>query len=413
MRRIAVAYGALVLLVASAFAAEPAKEGLPAAKAEPAAQEQPAAKPGDDVTEPVIPKRDLKFDESDEEQPVVLREPEPRLLEQRHVAMFRFVSVPRRRPDETPGDRSIGWPSTRNDVQIWQKIYRLRALLAPTGPNDYSSQPDLRQIVGNLPADRRPAAGVLAAFGAQKVPVVTRAIEVKDGAVRYIRFEVLGTNREQAKELAAGLIQLYDDGLSYPSQKTWLELIQVAKDRMAAARTEVARLEEAIPGYRKQVEEFSEFKDISNEALASLKTQQRMLAVDLAGVKARIEACQRLLGGRPENLGATRRDQVESLKVAAEIELVGLDAKRQEIDRLIKGAEGRRALQDRVNSAGGKIGDLTRQMAQDQPKIDFWAANRAYDEPLPVLDNKVTIRRIKWESPPGPGRPGSRRDSSQ
>ena len=73
--------------------------------------------------------------------------------------------------------------------------------------------------------------------------------------------------------------------------------------------------------------------DFTPDMLPNLRVQQLQLEVDLAGVKARIAACDRLLAGTA--LKPERRSQVEDLKVAAEIEFSGFEARLTKSNEII------------------------------------------------------------------------------
>ncbi|HID75184.1 MAG TPA: hypothetical protein EYP56_04215 [Planctomycetaceae bacterium] len=69
--------------------------------------------------------------------------------------------------------------------------------------------------------------------------------------------------------------------------------------------------------------------------------QRRLVAVEIAGARARIDACNSLLERLKEQGQATggRAEQIETLKIGAEIELAGLTARRRALHGLI--AEGK------------------------------------------------------------------------
>ncbi len=123
-----------------------------------------------------------------------------------------------------------------------------------------------------------------------------------------------------------------------------------------------------------------------------------MLAVDLAGINARIKACQEMLA--KGNIPDARKDQIETARVAAEIELRGLDAKQTEIDRIIQGAQNREKLTGIILSQPQYIRELKNSIDNIQKTIPELEQYQLGYQPLPVEDGKVTIRKIKWISPP-------------
>ena len=125
------------------------------------------------------------------------------------------------------------------------------------------------------------------------------------------------------------------------------------------------------------------------------------LAVEEAGVKARIAACEKLLK-ESKSLTPQRIDQVESAKTAAEIELVGLAAKRDAMQQLL----------DKVRERGKLEAEITRLRRENDDRstqiraVEAGAAacKLTVDEKLPFaqVDGKIRIRRIRWVEPPVP-----------
>jgi hypothetical protein len=77
------------------------------------------------------------------------------------------------------------------------------------------------------------------------------------------------------------------------------------------------------------------------EELAALKTQQRILAVDLAGAQAQMETATKLLFNR-NRLSPSRIEQLECIKTATEIELARLSGRQKILASLIAGAQQQR-----------------------------------------------------------------------
>ena len=81
------------------------------------------------------------------------------------------------------------------------------------------------------------------------------------------------------------------------------------------------------------MEDLKGFEDITAEAFANFTTQQRLISVNVAGINARIEACNKIL--RRDALSPARIEQVETVKTSAEIELVGLAAKKAALEEIV------------------------------------------------------------------------------
>jgi hypothetical protein len=151
------------------------------------------------------------------------------------------------------------------------------------------------------------------------------------------------------------------------------------------------------------LDESKEFDDINTEVLSALKSQRRLLSIDQKGVTARIEACDKMLADLKQNQEQNtiaNRQQPETAKVAAEIELVGLMAKHKEIDRIIQGVEKQREIVSKKTSAEQEISWKKQVVEQKNGIIELMKQYQLGYQPLPVENNKVTIRRIKWTTPP-------------
>jgi hypothetical protein len=148
---------------------------------------------------------------------------------------------------------------------------------------------------------------------------------------------------------------------------------------------------------KQEIDKYKEFADITPEVIVTLTTQRRMLVVDLAGINARIKACQEMLakGNMPDAL----KDQIETARIAAEIELRGLDAKQTEIDRIIQGAQNQQKFALTILLNPRHIQQLKNSIDNIQKAIPELEQYQLGYQPLPVEDGKVAIRKIKWISP--------------
>ena len=90
---------------------------------------------------------------------------------------------------------------------------------------------------------------------------------------------------------------------------------------------------------------------------------------------------------------------METILVAAQIELRGLDAKQKEIEGIIKGAQGRQEFLRKRDMLNGSISDLKRSVEFAHKLIAAIAELQLGYYPLAVEDGKITINRIKWVSP--------------
>jgi hypothetical protein len=205
-------------------------------------------------------------------------------------------------------------------------------------------------------------------------------------------FELLAPTPQRAKELARGLLVLLDYAFYRPVHQIQLENLKSRQRELAeiskkseAAQAEIAKLES-------ELEEQTEYSDIDAESLRSMITQQRMIGVDLAGVTARLEACAKLLD-KPQK--SPSRDRLEELKVTAEIELVGLTAKKTAIDAIVKGARAREETLTALRNAKASRDLANVNLSSAKSRLE--EAENILEESIPLeVMGDVAIRRIEW-----------------
>jgi hypothetical protein len=116
--------------------------------------------------------------------------------------------------------------------------------------------------------------------------------------------------------------------------------------------------------------------------------------VDLAGVKARIAACDRLLANAA--LKPERRSQIEDLKVTAEIEFAGFEARLTKSNEIISRLKTKVDLLSKLTTAEAEQKKARSKSGYLEEEIRFIdAAIRAY-APLALVDNKITIQPLEW-----------------
>ncbi len=373
-RAILIAWTLIALLAISARAAEPAAESKPDSAARGAKQATA------DPPEPVIPRRELKFDVSEEPHGVELK-PDPKVLEQRYVAIIRV-------PLEDD-----------SSYQVSNTLYHLSRGLKDSsfGPRGRPG-PFQELLVADLPEERFPSKEIAAAFDAFVTGADRRMISWRktdnaetrqtDGAYEI---ELLAPTAERAEELASGLIAFFDYRISYGGQREHLRQKQEFQEELSRQRTAFDKAQQEVAALEEQLEGLKGYADVTQDALNGLVTEQRLISVELAGVKARIEAC------KPHLRYPKHRDQVELIKITAEIELVGLAARRDCIQGIVEKVRRRHDLLVKVKNARNAASIVKNHSI---PKLErsITDAEKRFKRYAPVRIHKVTIRRIKWES---------------
>ena len=268
----------------------------------------------DTATEPVIPKRELNFVMSDDPVTLTLTADDPKLLEQRYQASF-MMRIPGNIPP------SNQWRASLDGNSLYQAPVRDEAGRRArdnfgffiSGLHLSAAYPDYSRLLGSIPKDHQPPQGLIDALNQGRpylhLPATNGSVP---GKYQRLRGSIIAPTPEQAKELVQALVELYDYGLSYPVQAEFLRQKQVDAEVVANAREAIAKFKAVSDDYTKKLESLSAYGDIGNEVLANCRSQQRMLDVDLAGVKARLAACNKLLAEaheRAAHLPARRRPE--------------------------------------------------------------------------------------------------------
>lgn len=399
-------------------------------------------------TEPQIAKRELKFEVSEDEQPLTLEKVQEGMLDQHYVATFKLVLTKKEKSDDDTrrGDllgRNMMRRSTNvtgfannqilgilrsdtfhnimttsdwvrlNDFEIYQSmlIWRLSEsnlngffrypqgfyILSKMAPEDHQiSFLDGRFISPLRDRRRNEKKDELPLFTPFFVEITSQSDESEP--FTFIELKLLAPTPEKAESWVRDWFTVYDWGLCYSAEKECLDIKQKLQQMLAESRDKLKNSEALLQKAKDEADKYKEFDDIKPETLVTFTTQRRMLAVDLAGIKARIKACEEMLA--KEAMSTNRKDQVETTKVSAEIELRGLDAKKAEIDRIIEGAQNRQTILKNTQNLPDKISYQKSIIDLSQKAIREIEDYQLGYQPLPVQDAKVTIRKIKWVSPP-------------
>jgi hypothetical protein len=166
---------------------------------------------------------------------------------------------------------------------------------------------------------------------------------------------------------------------------------------LAGLRKQAAELEAKVAQILKELEEYKDVEDLDAETLADLTTQQRLITVELAGVEARIEACEKILARlRDMTAPGSRIEQVETVKVTAEIELVGLMARKDAIGAIVDRARAKRDLANKLADNQGVHWNVNRQIGDQEQFVA--ACEQLRKEAMPFeIKGKITIYPIQWE----------------
>jgi len=389
-RTICVSSLLILAITVSARGADPAPSPQPDKAAEPSAKAEPM------VTEPVIPRRELKFERSDEEfsRPfTVLNMPDPKLLECRYVAIFRTTAFSWRALPV--GHRDFG------DGRLFH-TYSVAFLPDSKRRQELQLFPSLARYT---PKDRLPPDDVLSVLTTQGASLLslreesTRDLDDPRRPVHYCAFEVLAPTPERAEQLVEGILALYDYGLSVRMQQEYLKLRQAAEKTLPELREAIPKKQDELALAERQLEALKDFEDIDKESIVNFRAQLRLIAVERAGIEARIDACNKIVAKLEVVRHAQRIEQVETVKITTEIELVGLVAKQNAIEKIVEAGERRIELIDQVAELRGQLGIAKDHLSRTEGRIGDYEKARKHYEPFEIQDNKVVIHPVKWTAP--------------
>ena len=220
-------------------------------------------------------------------------------------------------------------------------------------------------------------------------------------------FLILAPSEERARQLVQALIVVYNHGWAYPGRKDALQAAENEKARLPELQAHLAEAEKRLADIQAEV---NRHEDIGEEGLSALKSEKWLLAVKLAGVKARLKAVGRL-AGPGQGRGDEYHVQLATIRLTTEIDLADLLARMGRADQLIVSATRRQQLEGQLLNADRSTAGSRHGVERCKNSI---AANEQNAKgelyaPFKLLDEAVPIHPIKWVKPPppppGPGFP--------
>ena len=358
----------------------------PAGGAEPAA---PSGSGGDGKvvaeasakeTVPIPPKCELTYDVSSEVLTVPTSAVHPELFKQEYVAEF-VMDIP---PLTGPLARgSHEDPSERANVLLLYRLFLNRSM----------REGDRSACLQLIPEEHRPPKGLADALALPFLAVIQKGEEDHHMLITYRLF---APTPERAEQLVETLLCFYNYGLACPMQAAFLHEKNMKNEELAEYRAELKKAEATADECDREFKRLKDYEDVTAETLSSFRRQQREVEVDMAGIEARIGACKKVLERR-EKLSTTLIEHVETVKITAEIELVGLEARQRAISRIIAGGEGYLALQQkRIMNMGSAARLRSSAIPGTEHEIQNCVSQLEAWRKCPVKDGKVLIRPVKF-----------------
>ncbi len=334
-------------------------------------------------------KRDVTFELSEQEETIKLFRADPRLFEQRYAA---YVELSRPRSDE-------------GGINLHPLVPdRLKSLLKNSLSLLYA---DVRVAKGvsHREVFRRLTESIddVGSHGRQDALDFFLSPAVDEGFVRvvllgkeFLQFRILAPTEESAKQRALALIWLPKEAVSQPLQKQLREDLDAQQEHLPALQQQLEGSVESLATLQKKVESV---EDIEADELSRLKTERRLLDVDVAGQRGRIGAVEEAIARyKGEGTSSDRIRRLEDIKITAEIELVSLAARREAFGKLIKQGMSNELLRGKVTAQENENGRLKVNIIATRSQRDM--IKEALDifatQLFALKDGKVRLTPIKW-----------------
>lgn len=370
----------------------------------------------------IVPKREVKFVVSLEEVPVPFKPDVPGLLDQRYIVSF---GVAIKFPDWQSDPSRLQLPSDAFPKEIGEILQRGGQ---PSWAFEQERPTGFSALIDRIPQQRLPPAGILADMRQEdRFPLgyVVRSVWFGEARVGP-HVTLLAKDPRQAEALGRAALTLVDYGWLVPAYPRYAHAAGYLERWLLENREKLEKATRELDGIQKQLDEMKDYAadqpaslrarnpretsilraPLSGGDSANVRSQLQLVAVDMAGARARIDACAKIL--QRKDLAPTRVDHVETLKMAAEIELIGLAAKEQALKALLQKTS-------EYNSLARQSLRLRSELARTQQSISAaesrLAALRTTLEPKTFFGQVVStekgkevpgtifIRKIKWTEP--------------
>jgi hypothetical protein len=327
------------------------------------------------------PKRDYKI-EMGEPQKVKLFRADPKLLENKFVA--KLVLTPNQlQSHNLPVD------DPRHSSDFPKEMGKLVALAA-TGSflnrTHPTVSPVFKELAERCPADQLPDPALV-----QYLTSAEFDRDVRWAFGGHLNFSIFAPTEKEAAARVAAIIRLYDCGAARPLQQYFYA---EGQSQLATARAGCDRFDKLTEEVRAEEEKVAQPSDVSIDILNQLKAQKIMVVVELAGLNARVKACESMLND-PKKLEVSTLQSISDMKVKAEIERIGTKEKLDQINSFIAGGDRREAINTNISKLGTHRVTVRREVSNATNTAEMYAHLVAYYS-LQLEGNKVLINPVEW-----------------
>jgi hypothetical protein len=243
--------------------------------------------------------------------------------------------------------------------------------------------------IAAVPADQRPEPELARYFTSDEIAFLFRpgrpysdpngaTVSTRGGRVSaqiIVPIELLAASADQAEQVATGFLQILDWGICRQAQLEVFTLRNKAASSWEEAKQKLVQEEKGAildvlpPGQRNHL--------WSGEIAKTLNAQRVQLLVDQAGIRAKVQTCERLLAR--EGMTPDRRNTLEDERLKAEVDLASVEARLAAISATFAVASA----EVRVRSLENDVGNIERELHRFAPPA--------------LVDGAVVIRPLEWQ----------------
>jgi hypothetical protein len=214
---------------------------------------------------------------------------------------------------------------------------------------------------------------------------------------------ILAPSPEKAEQWARALILVYNTGWAEPGRA---EAQRLLKSRRAELERILPQVQEARAKLKEAQESLERFPDIDKDAQAALRSKRWSLVVDIAGVKARVDAISDMLHEKYPS--SPIPPELATLQIAASVDFADLGARLKTTDMLLEQGAERAKLEPEFHKRKQELGAF--QGHKDRLEADIVECEQLLSgpalAPLSIEGGKVTIQPITWQIQPNVPQPG-------
>lgn len=360
------------------------------------AQEGAAARPDAKSADPTItswtnekidnpPAREIKFEVAKTLERRKLFRADAKLLEHEYVAQVR-LQLPKPRKDLS-SQRIVF-----DDAQLRELAYfgNRFILMAQRRPSTTRTQAEsLKAYQERMPKEQLEKLNDKEFFASEDVDRGYLSFDFQSRNQLIAEFHILSRTQEEAERRAQDLLTLLDQAVTRPVQRILLEKHTQAAEQYREERASLLQVES---DYERLDKELTKYSGPAG-TVDSVQLQRFQLDVDLAGVEARLSACDARLKA---DVTPEQRTQLEGLKLSAEIDLAGCEARRVVLDKHLEQVTRRyQAAADRskthmlVQQHQNAASSTRRMLNELKQELDEY-------QPLPLVDGKVILQPVEW-----------------